>query len=81
MLIHHAPNRPWVSLCVINVTYRTIYYVWRVDCSVTIMLLVTKLTYFGRWLDKKEREDASFIDYLAYNLFVPTVVAGPTFSF
>lgn len=54
---------------------------WKVDCSVTIMLLVTKLTYYGRWLEKKEREEGSFIDYLAYNLYAPTVVAGPTFSF
>lgn len=45
------------------------------------MLLVTKLTYYGKWLDKKVKDEISFVDYLSYTLFVPSVIAGPTFSF
>lgn len=45
------------------------------------MLLVTKLTYYGKWLEEKEKRPATFADYLAYNLFFPGVIAGPTFSF
>jgi D-alanyl-lipoteichoic acid acyltransferase DltB (MBOAT superfamily) len=52
-----------------------------VDSSVAIMLLVAKLTYYGKWLEKRENNEISFLDYLSYTLFVPSVVAGPTFSF
>lgn len=48
------------------------------------MLSVTKLTYFAKWLEKNEKEKEgkrSFVDYLAYNLYFPGVVAGPTFAF
>lgn len=48
------------------------------------MLLVTKLTYFAKWLEKKGREkegERSFVDYLAYNLYFPGVIAGPTFAY
>jgi len=55
---------------------------WRVDCSVYIMLLVTKLTYFAKWLEKEEnRIKSNIIDYLGYNLFFPGVIAGPTFDY
>lgn len=48
------------------------------------MLLVTKLTYYAKWLEKKGREQEgqrSLVDYLAYNLYFPGVVAGPTFAY
>lgn len=51
------------------------------DSSVAIMLLVAKLTYYGKWLEKRDKSEICFMDYLSYTLFVPSVVAGPTFSF
>lgn len=58
------------------------YIIWAVDCSVYIMILVTKLTYYGKWLEQKEdRKEISFESFMAYNLFFPSVLTGPTFSY
>lgn len=76
--VAHCPRVP---VCVSAVLIRMLYGVWQVDCSVYVMLLTTKVTYFGKWLEGKEKRPASFVDYLAYNLFFPGVIAGPTFSF
>lgn len=81
LLILHAVGGSWLPFCVINGLCSKIYSVWLVDCSVYVMLLVTKLTYYARWLEKQKGETVSFIDYMAYHLFFPGVIVGPTFSF
>lgn len=55
---------------------------WKVDCSVYIMLLVTKLTYYGKWFEiLKDKRERNLLDYLGYNFFFPSILSGPTFSF
>lgn len=78
---HNVAHRAWLQVRVSLWLFSTNYSIWKVDSSVAIMLLVTKLTYYGKWLDKKVKDEISFVDYLSYTLFVPSVIAGPTFSF
>ena len=45
------------------------------------MFLITKFTYYGQYLkNNKNNQDHTFIDYLGYCYFFPSI-CGPTFSF
>lgn len=45
------------------------------------MFLVTKFTYYGQYLkNNKSKENHTFVDYLGYCYFFPSV-CGPAFSF
>lgn len=45
-----------------------------------VMIMVTKVTYYGLFLEKEEGSH-SFLDYLGYCFYFPSVFAGPTFPF
>lgn len=43
---HNSPQSPFY---VIDLWVSVSYVEWKVDCSVYIMFLTTKLTYYGKW--------------------------------
>ena len=56
--------------------------IWKVDISVFVMLLVTKLTYYAKWLEQDNNHTKQdFLQYLGYLMFFPGMLAGPTFNY
>jgi D-alanyl-lipoteichoic acid acyltransferase DltB (MBOAT superfamily) len=43
--------------------------------------MVTKVTYYGMFLEKKNNPKYGFIDYLGYVLYFPGLSVGPFFTF
>ena len=81
MLSDVAVDCAWPSIYVSLKLKRFAYSEWKVDCSVYVMLLVTKLTYYGKYQQDSKLKAYSLTDFLAYNLFFPSVLVGPTFAF
>lgn len=51
------------------------------DCSVYVMVLVTKLTYFGFAVKNNKGPEFSVLSFFSYCFFFPSLLVGPTFSF
>jgi len=67
----------------VNFTFnsRFDYSSWKVDCSVYMMILVTKLTYYGFALKNNKDNKFTLLEYFSYCFFFPSLLVGPTFSF
>lgn len=53
---------------------------WKIDCSVSVMYLVTKVVYYGNYA-AHHKQKIELIPYLSYCFYFPTVLIGPTFNF
>jgi len=65
-------------------TYRYIYdfYGWKVDGSISLMMMLCKLTYFTfYYCDGRIKDLPPILDFYSYIFFFPTAFMGPVFSF
>lgn len=53
---------------------------WKIDCSVSVMYLVTKVVYYGHYHSLHARTTSLF-HYLAYCFYFPAVLIGPSFNY
>ena len=60
--------------------FRYAYMVWKIDCSVSVMFLVTKAVYYGSYA-AHHKNKIDIFSYLSYCFFFPSVPIGPTFNF
>lgn len=55
---------------------------WKIDCSVSVMVLVTKVVYYGNYISHhNHKEKKSFLKYLSFCFYFPAVLIGPTYNY
>jgi len=53
---------------------------WKIDCSVSVMYMVTKVTYYGNYLTH-HKQHLSLFRYLSFCFYFPATLIGPSFNY